>query len=293
MRRRRRSDRRVQGDVAYTMPHHSRCLTQPAQEKVQRQCRVMPLSLRPKCMDRKIPSPAVSKEERTSFLFSLVIAAVAAYVDATGYLLYSGIYLSFMSGNSTRAAVLVARGDWQQLAPVVGVIPTFLLGVMLGTIVHGISKRQGQAIVFSVAGIALAVVAALEAYGHSVRSNDTRLGLFFTLAAAMGLLNSTVQRVGKVSVALTFVTGTLVKLGAAIGRQMTNRGRSDGGDQRATIVVLTSMYCAFFLGAVCGGLAAALYGLRCTIAPALILIGLGLLCWFLEAKNKTSSPEAC
>jgi uncharacterized membrane protein YoaK (UPF0700 family) len=109
------------------------------------------------------------------------------------------------------------------------------------------------------------------------------------LAATMGLLNSMVQRVDKVSVALTFVTGTLVKLGTAVGRQITNRGRSDGGDQRVTIVVLTSIYFAFFLGAISGGLAAALYGLRCTIAPAIVLIGLGLLCWFLEAENKTTA----
>jgi uncharacterized membrane protein YoaK (UPF0700 family) len=241
----------------------------------------------------KNPTPGLRKEERTSFLFSLVIAAVAAYVDATGFLLYSGIYLSFMSGNSTRAAVLVARGDWQQLAPVLGVIPTFVLGVTLGTIMHGIFKRQGQAMVFSIAGIALGLVAALENYGQAAGPNDTRLGLFLMLAATMGLLNSTVQRVDKVSVALTFVTGTLVKLGTAVGRQITNRGRSEGrddGDQRVTIVVLTSMYFAFFLGAVSGGLAAALYGLRCTIAPAIVLLGLGLLCWFLKAENETSTP---
>src|SRR5580692_7691950 len=118
-------------------------------------------------MDRKNTTPALRKEERTSFLFSLVIAAVAAYVDATGFLLYSGVYLSFMSGNSTRAAVLVARGDWHQLAPVIGVIPTFVLGVTLGTIMHGIFKRQGQAIVFSIAGISLGLVAALENYGQA------------------------------------------------------------------------------------------------------------------------------
>jgi uncharacterized membrane protein YoaK (UPF0700 family) len=47
----------------------------------------------------------------TNFLLSLVIAAAAAYVDASGFLLYSGVYLSFMSGNTTRAAVLVGRGD--------------------------------------------------------------------------------------------------------------------------------------------------------------------------------------
>jgi uncharacterized membrane protein YoaK (UPF0700 family) len=236
--------------------------------------------------------PDLPKKERTSFFLSLVIAAVAAYVDATGFLLYSGIYLSFMSGNSTRAAVLIARGDWQQLAPVIGVIPTFILGVTLGTMMHGLFKRQGQAIVFGTAGIALGVVAALEIYGPSAGSKDTRLGLFLMLAGTMGLLNSVVQRVEKISVALTFVTGTLVKLGTAIGRQMTNRGPGEGGDQRETIVVLASMYFAFFLGAVCGGLAAALYGLRCTIAPAVLLIGLGLLCWFLGAENKTATTGA-
>jgi uncharacterized membrane protein YoaK (UPF0700 family) len=105
-------------------------------------------------------------------------------------------------------------------------------------------------------------------------------------------LNSTVLRVDKVSVSLTFVTGTLVRLGTAVGRQLTNRGRSDGGDQRVTIIVLTSVYFAFFFGAVSGGIAAALYGLRCTIAPAIVLLGLGLLCWFLEAENETPTPGA-
>ena len=66
---------------------------------------------------------AVPKKEQTNFLLSVVIAAAAAYVDATGFLLYSGIYLSFMSGNTTRAAVFVGRGDWQQVAPAIGAIP--------------------------------------------------------------------------------------------------------------------------------------------------------------------------
>jgi uncharacterized membrane protein YoaK (UPF0700 family) len=233
----------------------------------------------------KNSNPSVPKKERRSLLVSLVIAAVAAYVDATGFFLYSGIYLSFMSGNSTRAAVLVARGDWQQLVPVIGVIPTFVLGVTVGTMMNGVFKRQGQAIVFLTAGIALGVVAALEIYWHSVGSSDTRLGLFFILAAAMGLLNTAVQQAEKVPIALTYVTGTLAKLGIAIGLQLTNRGRSKAGDQSGTIFVLTSTWGAFFLGAVCGGLAAALYGLSCAIAPAVVLIALGLLSWLVEGGN--------
>jgi uncharacterized membrane protein YoaK (UPF0700 family) len=46
-----------------------------------------------------------------------------------------------MSGNTTRAAVLVGRGDWQQLAPAIGVIPTFVLGAAIGTVIVGIFKK--------------------------------------------------------------------------------------------------------------------------------------------------------
>src|ERR1700730_4989792 len=139
------------------------------------------ISLAPHVSTDKIHT-GVPKKERTNFLLTLVIAAAAAYVDATGFLLYSGVYLSFMSGNTTRAAVLVGRGDWQQVAPAIGVIPTFVLGAAIGTVMIGIFKKQGQAMVLLTAGIALAVVAA---YWQSVRSNDMRLGLLFVLAVAM------------------------------------------------------------------------------------------------------------
>ncbi len=225
------------------------------------------------------------RRPKTNFLLSLVIAAAAAYVDATGFLLYSGVYPSFMSGNTTRAAVLVGRGDWQQVAPAIGVIPTFVLGAAIGTVMIGIFKRQGQAMVLLTAGIALAVVSALEVYWQSVRSNDMQLGLLFVLAVAMGLLNPTVRRVDRVSVGLTYVTGTLAKLGTAIGSKITNGAKSDGGDQSETILVLTSLWFAFFIGAICGGIAAAHYGLQCTIAPAIVLFVLGRLCWLIEAEK--------
>jgi uncharacterized membrane protein YoaK (UPF0700 family) len=72
----------------------------------------------------------------------------------------------------------------------------------------------------------------------------------------------------------------LAKLGTAIGSKITNGAKSDGGDQSETIFVLTSLWFAFFIGAICGGIAAARYGLQCSIAPAIVLFVLGLLCWF-------------
>jgi uncharacterized membrane protein YoaK (UPF0700 family) len=242
------------------------------------------ISLTPNVSTVKIHT-GVPKKERTNFLLTLVIAAAAAYVDATGFLLYSGVYLSFMSGNTTRAAVLVGRGDWQQVAPAIGVIPTFVLGTAIGTAIIGISKRRGQAMVLFTAGIALAFVAALEVYWQSFRPNDMRPGLLFVLTATMGLLNPAIRRVDRVSVALTYVTGTLAKLGTAIGSKIINDGKSDGGDQSETILILASVWFAFFIGAISGGLAAAHYGLRCNIAPAIVLFVLGLLCWLIEAEK--------
>jgi uncharacterized membrane protein YoaK (UPF0700 family) len=55
----------------------------------------------------------IPKKEQANFLLSLAIACTAAYMDAVGFLLFSGVYLSFMSGNTTRAAVLLGKGAWQ------------------------------------------------------------------------------------------------------------------------------------------------------------------------------------
>ncbi|MBV8587597.1 MAG: DUF1275 family protein [Verrucomicrobia bacterium] len=54
------------------------------------------------------------KEGTTSFVLSLAVVCTAAYVDAAGFLLYSGAYVSFMSGNTTRAGVFLASGFWDQ-----------------------------------------------------------------------------------------------------------------------------------------------------------------------------------
>jgi uncharacterized membrane protein YoaK (UPF0700 family) len=227
----------------------------------------------------------VPKKERISFQITLLIAGAAAYVDATGFLLYSGVYVSFMSGNTTRSAVLIGRGDWQQVAPAIGVIPTFVLGAAIGTLIIEIFKKLGQAVVLLTAGIALGIVASLEMWWQSVGSNDVRLELLFALAATMGLVNSVIQRVDRVTVSLTYVTGTLVKLGMAIGSRISHGGKSAGRGQSEPIFILTSVWVAFFTGTILGGIGAAHYGLRCIIAPAIVLFVLGVLYWLIDAKE--------
>jgi uncharacterized membrane protein YoaK (UPF0700 family) len=156
--------------------------------------------------------PGIPKKDQRNFLLSLAIAYAAAYVDAAGFLLFSGVYLSFMSGNSTRAAVLLGRGAWSDLIPVISVFPVFVLGAAIGTVMMNIFQRYRQAIVLLTAGIVLAIVAVLETWPVT-RSPELPLGSLLLLTAMMGLLNPTVQRVDRVSVGLTYITGALAKLG--------------------------------------------------------------------------------
>jgi uncharacterized membrane protein YoaK (UPF0700 family) len=61
-------------------------------------------------------------------------------------------------------------------------------------------------------------------------------------------------------------------------------GRGDGVEEHL-LAKGKQVWFAFFIGAICGGIAAAHYGLRCIIAPAIVLFVPGLLCWLIEAEK--------
>jgi uncharacterized membrane protein YoaK (UPF0700 family) len=218
------------------------------------------------------------KEGFTSFVLSLAVVCTAAYVDAAGFLLYSGAYVSFMSGNTTRAGVFLARGSWDQAGLLAGVILVFVFGAAIGTMIIGVFKKRGQALVLLATGIGLGAVAGLGIYWQMIRLNDLPRASLLILPALMGVMNSAVRQIDKVSVGLTYITGSLAKLGTVIGSKIIQRG-ADEGTQNETILVLGSLCFAFLVGAACGGLAAGHYGLKCVLAPAAVLVGLGVVRW--------------
>ena len=66
---------------------------------------------------------------------AVLLAALAGYVDSIGFLQLGGLFVSFMSGNTTRMAAGLAQGDWR-LAGVAGLILLlFVTGALLGALV--------------------------------------------------------------------------------------------------------------------------------------------------------------
>lgn len=175
-------------------------------------------------------------------------SVLAGYVDAIGFLSLGGFFISFMSGNSTRLAVGLAGLPTEAL--IAGrLIASFVVGVMLGTLVGAWMQRARRPAVLLLVGGLLAVAALLEGV-------EIHVAMMFA-AAAMGAENTTFERDGEVSIGLTYMTGTLVKLGQRLA------GVLMGGPRFAW-----APYLLLWLGLVTGAVAGAL------VQPAVGLAGL-------------------
>lgn len=140
---------------------------------------------------------------------ALLLAALAGYVDSLGFLHLGGVFVSFMSGNTTRMAVNLAEGRWAAAAEVAAILGLFVLGAMIGALVAGGEGARSRSRVLALEALLLAGAAVAAGAGLA----PLAIGL---MALAMGAENSVFLRDGEVGVSLTYMTGTLVKTGHAL-----------------------------------------------------------------------------
>lgn len=143
---------------------------------------------------------------------------LAGYVDAVGFLSADGYFVSFMSGNTTRLAVDLAR-DWHRALTPALLIAGFVCGVACGSVVAAKANGWRKPAITGLVAALLVIAASLREAGATPAS----VGV---LVLAMGALNSTFQRNGEVAVGLTYMTGALVKLGQAIGGVLSGQPRT-------------------------------------------------------------------
>jgi uncharacterized membrane protein YoaK (UPF0700 family) len=168
-------------------------------------------------------------------------------VDAIAYLYFSGLFVSFMSGNSTQLAVALAQGQLGQAGAFAELIAFFVLGAALGQIVADFAGRWHMTSIMVAVAILLSIAAMLGP-------------AFQPMAVAMGILNASLQRAGNIPVSLTYVTGLLVRLGQGLGDFITRR--SSGWNWLAQALP----WLGLIAGAVLGALGYGLIGFRMTWA---------------------------
>lgn len=80
--------------------------------------------------------------ENPQRLLAIGLASLAGFVDALGFLELGGVFVSFMSGNSTGLAVDVSQA-YRGAPSVAGLIAAIVIGVMAGTSIGMAAWRPG------------------------------------------------------------------------------------------------------------------------------------------------------
>lgn len=159
----------------------------------------------------------LTRLDRRARLFAAALAAVAGYVDAAGFLMTGGYFVSFMSGNSTRLGVGLARAA-PEAALAASLIAAFVSGVMAGASLRRLSGRRAEAVILAALGAALALCAILADHG-------AQFAAALLLAGAMGAENTIFAVNGEVRVGLTYMTGALVKVGKGLTAALFGEAR--------------------------------------------------------------------
>ncbi|MEO6248790.1 MAG: YoaK family protein [Sphingomicrobium sp.] len=194
---------------------------------------------------------------------AVCLSAVAGYVDAVGYLASHGYFVSFMSGNSTRFAVSISRTMMGAITAG-SLIGSFLAGVVIGSLCGAWAGERRRSALLLLVAATLAQAAFYGSTGNGVFA----IGL---TALAMGAMNAALEQPGGASIGLTYMTGTLVKIGQGVAATCLGRGRTDWFSFLALWAGLVS-------GAIIGAAAYPNAGFAALWFPVAILVILALLC---------------
>jgi uncharacterized membrane protein YoaK (UPF0700 family) len=169
------------------------------------------------------------------------LSALAGYVDGIGFLHLGGLFVSFMSGNSTQMGVHLANGHWHDAAEALGLIVLFVIGAAAGSLIALGRGAHRQPRVLLVEALLLATAALCYGFGLPIVA-------VVAIVLAMGVENAVFQVDGSAGLGLTYVTGALVKTGQRVAAALT------GGSRWGWAPSLL-LWATLVAGAVCGALA--------------------------------------
>jgi len=149
-------------------------------------------------------------------LVGFALTVVAGWIDAVGFLRLGGLYVSFMSGNTTQLGTGIGSLELVSAVMPAFLVMLFVVGALAAALLRGLMTAQ-RLLPVSL-GIESALIA--TALGLSFTSAPSALTLA-PLPLAMGMQNVIGRSIGS---GRTFVTGSLVRLGeelaaAALGQR--------------------------------------------------------------------------
>lgn len=197
---------------------------------------------------------------RRNRVVACTLSVVAGYVDGIGFIHLGGLFVSFMSGNSTKLGVSLADGNWASALEALGLIALFVTGAGAGSLIARCRIRYRQAFVLLAEALLLVAAAASYQIGWPIAP-------IVMIVIAMGLENAEFQGEGETGVGLTYVTGALVKVGHGIAMALS-------GGERWEWVPNLALWASLVTGAVIGTLAYYRFNLAAIWFAAVVVLAI-------------------
>jgi len=196
--------------------------------------------------ETNLNSAAVRQQDRRRMVLATALTAVSGFADSIGYMELGRLYVSFMSGNSTRLGMMIAGADWSGALLAVTIIATFVAGSAAGTFIGDRAGRTGLSRVLGAEWIIVACSVTLAWLGYD------RAALHQVVASA--------------DIGRGFLSGNLFSLGQSLAR--IRRGR----DEIARAGLNGLSWLVFVGGVVAGTLCHATFGLQIALTTLLVLV---------------------
>ncbi|BBX56031.1 hypothetical protein TM48_00623 [Mycobacterium shottsii] len=177
---------------------------------------------------------------------SWVLAVLAGVLGATAFTHSAGYFVTFMTGNAQRAVLGYFRDDvW--LSVTAGLLMVcFLVGVVVASVCRRhfwVDHPHGPTVLTT---FSLVAATALDIVIGGWEGGQLDFLPIMLVVFGVGSLNTSFVKDGQVSVPLSYVTGTLVKMGQGIERHIA-------GGQAADWLGYFMLLGSFILGATVGG----------------------------------------
>ena len=102
-------------------------------------------------------TPGAKANAAGSASLAMTLAGVAGFVDAVGATLLGGLFVSFMSGNTTTAGLSLGQGGWARALHAGLPVPLYVLGAVCGTLLLGQAGRRARPLAFLVTAVFLSL----------------------------------------------------------------------------------------------------------------------------------------
>lgn len=227
--------------------------------------------------------------DKTAHCSVVLLAVIAGFVDAVGFITLGHIYTANMSGNSVAVGIEFASRHWPETLRRLWPVLAYLSGTLFCRLLVEIGARYKFRAIVSITalweiGLLLPVCIQNPLHADSGQVQIAYVGL---LASAMGIQNAAVTKVQSVPVHTGFVTGVLLESIEHFTKYLTwlferMRARDDSlsgafarsfGQKSFQIAIwLASIWISYVAGACCGTLTEFAIHLRALMAPLLGLL---------------------